>query len=351
MRRLLEVLLVDRGDAARQVRDFAQRFPAYSPRNSLLIAFQRPGAVLVRGRRAWERLGYEVREGARPIGVVAPALDAGDTRGTSFFKRRMVYDTADLETPPPTLPDLAPPPADPGDRAERLVEVLESWIRGSGLALVEGSPRANQHCWGATNGMVVWVQPHLRGAARAAVLAHEIAHVRLHYRFDRGSVLVVDGEDRPGSTLKELEAELTAFLILAIHDIDSSGGAGMYLASWRASREAVEAKFPVALDAAASIAGQMRRRTYRRLVGAAGSTSAGLRDYGPSSSREATSRSNLARRLVIRAAPRLSHPPSPATSHTLRTRRADLSCHNQRDSGGCDGKGGYCTVPHQSELY
>jgi len=317
MRRLLEVLLVDRSEVSRQLLDFTQRFPAYSPRNSLLIAFQRPGAVLVRGKRAWERLGCSVREGARSIGVVAPALDAGDRRGTSFFKVRRVYDAADLEGPPPALPPLAPPPADPSGRAERLVEALESWIRGSGLTLVEGSPRANRHCWGATNGMVVWVQPHLRGAARAAVLAHEIAHVRLHYRFDRGRVLVVDGaEDRTEKTLKELEAELTAFLVLAIHGIDASGGAGMYLAQWEASREAVEAKFPVALDAAASIAGQMRRRRYRRLVAAAGSTSAGLRDYGPSTSREAASRSNpLARRPVTRAAPRLFHPPSPATSH------------------------------------
>jgi len=262
VRRLVAALARDRGAEVAKIHEFARRFPAYSPRNALLIALQRPGAVLVRGRKAWEGLGHRVRKGAQSIGVFAPALEPGDTRATLGFTRREVYDAADLEGPPPALPALLPPD-DPGARAQTLVAGLESWIRGSGLSLVEGSPRPNTHCWGATNGIAVWVLPHLEGAARAAVLAHEIAHVRLHYRRGRGTVVRIDDGLESSRSREELQAELTAFLLLALHGIDASQGAADYLASWKADAHAIEEEFPVAFDAAMGVAGQIKRRRFR----------------------------------------------------------------------------------------
>jgi cystathionine beta-lyase family protein involved in aluminum resistance len=49
------------------------RFDGYSERNALLIAMQRPGATDVRGYRAWQEVGRQVRKGETGIRIVARA--------------------------------------------------------------------------------------------------------------------------------------------------------------------------------------------------------------------------------------------------------------------------------------
>ena len=62
------------------------RFPKYSLSNQLLILAQRPDATRVKGYRAWNKAGYQVRKGEKGIMIYAPMRvrdDSGDADPTS----------------------------------------------------------------------------------------------------------------------------------------------------------------------------------------------------------------------------------------------------------------------------
>lgn len=52
----------------------ADRLPAYSARNQLLILAQRPDATAVAGYTAWQSLGRQVDKGQRGLQILAPVL-------------------------------------------------------------------------------------------------------------------------------------------------------------------------------------------------------------------------------------------------------------------------------------
>jgi hypothetical protein len=54
----------------------------YSERNAALIAMQMPGAVEVRGFKAWQEVGRQVRKGEHGMRILAPAGSAAGTPGT-----------------------------------------------------------------------------------------------------------------------------------------------------------------------------------------------------------------------------------------------------------------------------
>lgn len=267
LRRLEEAIARDPGNLAPRVREFGRRFRRYSPFNRLLIMLQRPDATFLKGRRQWEAAGRTVRKGARAIWIMAPALAAGVRADAVSFTRVRVYDVADTDGPPFRVPAL-PPIVDAGGRAEALLGQLEGWVRASGLCLRRGAHEPNSTALGATDGLTIWVRAELAPPEALAVLAHEIAHAKLHFaRRDRGRVLVIDEETRPSRDVRELQAELTAFLILALAGVDSCASSAAYLASWRASRAAIRAHLPRALAAAGSILGACERGRYRELSG------------------------------------------------------------------------------------
>ncbi|HEX8770392.1 MAG TPA: ArdC family protein [Acidimicrobiales bacterium] len=67
----------------------ASRFHHYSANNCLLILAQRPDATRVAGYRTWQRLGRQVRKGAKGIAILAPCV----------YRRRAVDDTEAAENP------------------------------------------------------------------------------------------------------------------------------------------------------------------------------------------------------------------------------------------------------------
>jgi hypothetical protein len=255
----------DRGEVARRIAAFAARFREYTFQNTLLILLQRPDASWVLGRHGWEDLGRRVRRGARPIRIRAPRLARGCRGGAAAFRDVRVWDVGDTEGPAAALEaGERPPPAGDEVAAARLVADLEAWVEGSGLRLGVTPPNAREEA--STDGIWVRVRAGGNPHARAARLAHEIAHVLLHFRREPGGAVIIDGADiLPGSPVEELEAELTAFLLLAGAGLDPTAGSACYLASWRATATRVEAAFPHCLAVASRVLRDCRRRRYRRV--------------------------------------------------------------------------------------
>ncbi|MCX8072213.1 MAG: ImmA/IrrE family metallo-endopeptidase [Candidatus Binatia bacterium] len=265
--KLVKALDEDGPSFAEQAREFMIRFHDYSPLNRMLIYLQRPDATFVKGRRQWEKEGRRVRRGARAIFIVAPALNPRERGPTMFFTPARVYDVSDTEGPPFKVPTSAQAHGD-RERILRLLGDLEEWVQCSGIKLVIGSPAVNTLIDGATDGKVIWLRPDLDPSARLVTLAHEIAHVRMHFhRDDRGNQLLVDQQGQPLSRdLHELEAELTSFLLLAWCGIDSMQGTKSYLASWRATPQAVQEHAERCFLTACAILRECQRKRYRNLT-------------------------------------------------------------------------------------
>jgi hypothetical protein len=268
LRRLEDALARDPQDLGARVRSFHARFHDYSPMNRTLIFLQRPDATFVMGREQWRsRHGREVKKEAGAIFILAPELGRGDPSTAITFTHVKVYDVSDTNGEPFAPP--APPPARASEElvAERLRE-LEAWVRGSGLKLRYEARSVNALIDGATNGLTIWVRPDLGPADRLAVLAHEIAHVKLHFRKNkRGHMEIADASgQRPSRDLAELEAELMSFLLLAFSGIDSSEGSAAYLNCWKASMTSIRERAERCFVVACSVLRECERRSYRRLV-------------------------------------------------------------------------------------
>jgi hypothetical protein len=250
------------------MREFAARFTSHSVFNRALIFMQRSDATFVKGRGQWWRQeGRTVRPGARAIRIMAPALERGEYADTLEFTWTRVYDVADTEGAP-----FAPPSFPAVIAADALVarrlEQLEQWVWGAGLLLQYQMPIVNALVDGMTDGLAIRIRPDLRPSERLAVLAHEIAHVKLHYRHrDRGKVIIVeDRRQHLSQSEAELQAELMAFLLLNLMGIDPSEGAAAYLSNWKASIRALRRHAERCYLSAAAVFSACQRKRYRRLA-------------------------------------------------------------------------------------
>lgn len=177
------------------------------------------------------------------------------------------FDVSDTEGSPFAAPSSLPIRADQELVSERLRQ-LEEWVRHSGLDLRLETPVVNRLVDGATNGLRIWVRPDLGPPERLVVLAHEIAHVKLHFPSrQRGQALITDtAHQRPSRNVAELQAELTAFLLLELAGIDSAQGTATYLNSWNASMSKIRKHAAHCFLTACSVLRACETRRYRPLV-------------------------------------------------------------------------------------
>ncbi|MCC6644568.1 MAG: ImmA/IrrE family metallo-endopeptidase [Polyangiaceae bacterium] len=267
LRKLEHALDADPRDLGRRVREFTARFHAYTPLNRALVFLQRPDATFLNGRKKWATLGRDVKAKAKAIRLLAPNLGPGEAGATRSFKEVKVYDIGDTEGESVKVPALAIVSGRP-EAIEELLKKLERWVEGSGLSLRYESPRVNDVVDGATNGLQIWIRPDLPPSARLSVLAHEIAHVKLHFtRRRRGQLTLIDRPVQAGSRdERELQAELTKFLMLEVAGIDSSQGAAAYLNTWRASKASISANAERCLTVACAVLRDCEQGRYRSLV-------------------------------------------------------------------------------------
>lgn len=268
LRRLELALANDPATLGARIRAFAVQFQDYSPMNRVRIMAQRPDATYLKGRKQWAASGRTVKPRARAVRILAPAPAPGGPGGGVTFTEVRIYDVSDTIGPPFEPPAITSVQAHDSVVASSL-EQLERWARGSGVELLyKPYPTVNRVVDGATDGVKIWVRPDLSPSDRLAVLAHEIAHVRLHFpKKRRGADLELDGPTRgPDRQERELQAELTSYFLLELSGVDSAASAAAYLNCWAVSRSAIQRNAWKCIKVACSVLREAERGTYRSIA-------------------------------------------------------------------------------------
>ncbi|HEL0231620.1 TPA: hypothetical protein TUF42_001758 [Streptococcus equi subsp. zooepidemicus] len=115
--RLANTILKSFREASPQIQDIQleKNLESFSSLNQRKILEQIPEASVVKSLNAWQKLGYSVKEGGKPIEIVKPVYGAYDKHGTGIGQPEFVIDyvydisqlTENIQTKTLTLKDLS----------------------------------------------------------------------------------------------------------------------------------------------------------------------------------------------------------------------------------------------------
>ncbi|MDA8373831.1 MAG: ArdC-like ssDNA-binding domain-containing protein [Actinomycetota bacterium] len=225
-----EVARIDSGVDWQRIAAASRILNRFSPRNAVLVAMQAcrrsEEVTQLAGYRNWQRLGRQVRSGERGYAILAPVfratgrkadVDPPDDRPAGF-RWVTVFDVSQTEGP-----DLAPPlPVllqGESMEYEAVSAALVSQASAAGFETCEGDLQGAN---GLTDFLArrVTVRCGLSGAQRAKTLAHELAHIELH----AGGIA--------SRQVAEIEAETTAYLVMANLGLATDDYSFPYIANW-----------------------------------------------------------------------------------------------------------------------
>ena len=195
----------------------------------MLIWQQNEDATMVAGFRAWQKLGRTVKKGEKGIGIFAPMpfkkkdQDGKTSKDKSKnneeaqmmgFRVVHVFDISQTEGDPLPERTTVTVTGDVGDKLEQLKQVVTS----NGIELVFES--IDRNALGYSTGGKIVIEEALDAANAFQVLAHELAHERLHH-----------GERKWETTKKvrETEAEAVGFIVANAFDLDASSHCAEYI--------------------------------------------------------------------------------------------------------------------------
>jgi antirestriction protein ArdC len=275
-------------DTWRRMLETAARFHRYSLNNILAITGQAAQRGItptrVAGYRTWTQLGRQVRTGEKGFAILAPCTyrkttddkttehpDTGDgdggrphpddrQQGRVVRGFRVVYVFDVSQTDGDELPDVSPVLLT-GEVDAGLWDGLAAQVTGHGYTLQRGP------CPGGSNGVTdpaertVRVRADVEARQAVKTLAHELAHLQCGH--------TADGSTYPDCRgTAEIEAESTAYVVLAASGVDTAAYTVPYLARWAdGNTEAVRRAATTVTDAA--------RRILDRLTSTTGQDTAG----------------------------------------------------------------------------
>jgi antirestriction protein ArdC len=211
-------------------------FTRYSLANQLLIFAQRPTATHVLGYRSWLKAGYQVRKGEKGIAIYAPMRfthedpDTLEVNTRTGFKVAYVFDLAQVD--PLEGTDTSAFATHVGDTpaAELAIHRLHAFLVGHNVEL-EYRPLA-PGLMGYTNGRRITCSLGQPAPVEFATLAHETAHVLLHFP--------TDGSLPPDLVTRETEAEAVTFLLCAQLHIAGTDASVEYIRSYRGTPDTLD---------------------------------------------------------------------------------------------------------------
>lgn len=260
LQELAEALKQGKSDTLLKYLDTLSRFHRYSFGNCILIAIQRPDASMVAGFQRWKQMGRWVKKDEKGIAILAPVLsrkkqdpendDKGDDDGQEPTERRArtvrgfkvahVFDVAQTEGK--ELPDFAALSGDPGEKIDRLLEVIAN--RGIEVEFVESLQGAN----GCSLGGKVQIVMSLPPPQKFSTLVHELAHELLH-RGDRRSSTT--------KTVRETEAESVAYVVCRSAGLECSTRAADYIQIWDGDDKVLMQSLELIRDVATDILAEL----------------------------------------------------------------------------------------------
>jgi len=213
------------------------RFHQYSFGNCILIYLQKSDATLVAGFGRWKEQNRFVRKGEKGIAILAPLVgkrkkdsDASEPQPQStsetskesspkvLYGFRVVHVFDVTQTEGQELPDFATLGGDPGEKIQRLEEIIRG--HGIGLEFVEHLPfDAN----GMSEGGKVSIVSTLPKPQMFSTMVHELAHELLHWG---------DRREMTTKVVRETEAESVAYVVCRSIGLDVSTRASDYIQLW-----------------------------------------------------------------------------------------------------------------------
>ena len=204
---------------------FFSKFHDYSYRNILLIKMQRPDARLVAGYKQWQKkFDRHVKKGEKGIMIMAPykykkkvtelkkdkvggeIIEREVEKEKEFVSFRPVYVFDVSQTAGKEIPEWE---IEVNEAENNLLDPLKSYAIKEGITVEFKGLREGLK--GYSEGGKIVVDESLNSTEQTSVLAHEIAHEKLHY----------DCKDKELSKeIVELEAEATAFVVMEYFNID-----------------------------------------------------------------------------------------------------------------------------------
>ena len=223
---------------SQQLQDYLRamsRFRAYSLSNAILIEMQHSGAMRVAGYGAWRELGRQVKRGEHGITILAPVLrrakvgnvspgndsasqktqsdDQEAPNGPVILGFRPVHVFDISQTEGQDLPQFTQVQGHPQGYLQRLKDLIAS----EGIIL-EYCPSLGGADGCSSPGKIM-IRSGMEAAEEFGVLAHELAHQRMHLREERGQ----------DHAVAETEAEAVASILCGSVGIDSRRSSADYI--------------------------------------------------------------------------------------------------------------------------
>jgi hypothetical protein len=209
------------------------KFPKYSLHNICLILAQRPDTARVAGYHAWRQLGRQVNRGAKGILIFAPIVrrkaeraEPGETSAVGDSVRlvgfRGIHVFAEEDTCGQPIPQLSRCTGDPSAFFGRLKQFVTS--RGVQIEHTDEIRPA----YGMCSAGKIDLLPGMEPAVEFSVLAHEVAHLLLHF-----------GGRRPETTkrVRETEAEAVSFVVSKAIGLEAMRSSSEYISLYTGDKD------------------------------------------------------------------------------------------------------------------
>ena len=219
---------------------------SYSIWNTLRILSVYPDAANVLPASGWEKIGRNVKDGAKGAAVMCPRPyrfkdqddDDDDDDGEPIFSgvrfvisdRTRVYDVADTEGDPLPSFEAAPPSGDPRSVAQMNLD-LAAVAAVSGITVADSDDLDDGVLgrYNTTSKQIV-LSAELTPAERAAVLAHELGHAHDRQLITNPSLYQTHRPDC------EAVAEAVAWSISQDYNVNTNMASAAYVAGWNPER-------------------------------------------------------------------------------------------------------------------
>lgn len=256
--------------------EFIQSFYQYSTRNRALIYVQNPDAIALGSYGFFKKQGYPVRKGEHGIKILAPnivktftnaqgeeklvkdatpqektQIKAGQLKTSqhvSGFRNITVFDVTQTDMPKEKYPKIFPNAHHDyhvsGDfELNAVSQGLAAIAKELNLSLVTNDEEFWQKYQGgaakgffAPNLNCIALNPRNTPTENVEMLIHELTHATLHYHgMEENSILKklnIKKHEELADYEKELQAELTGYLVAKANGIDTSEDSIRYIAGW-----------------------------------------------------------------------------------------------------------------------